>query len=459
MMSDTHSYKCPYCGGSLVYSAKEQMLLCSFCGNAMTSEKIELLSQINAPDQGEADENDDRQEIICNSCGAKISADKNTSATFCAFCGSPSLITQRLTKRFRPDYVIPFKITKEEALSRIREYAKNAKYAPRRFFTDKKIKNITGLYVPFWLMNSRCCMDVKGVGYKEDLKTTHKYSVASYIDIGVKNVPFDGAINIRDQLMESIEPYDCSELIDYNGSYLQGYYAQRYDLSAQTLTDRILARLHRYSKEAAVESLKGYSRFEFYSSTVGIGELEQKYALFPVWLLTYEYGGLKYQIAVNGQTGKTDGNLPVDKVKKYLRLLWYYFVNILILSSASIGIAAIVLLWKFMAQSDPGVTVRVRIIGAFCVAVCSLIALVFIDLRRDRESEFNKYNIFNPLRRAIGSLIDHRLEVRRKLLEQTDMLIGDKPPFSAYYDNSSKAEINNDVMYMGRESIFEDERS
>ena len=108
-MSDTHSYKCPHCGGNLVYSVEEQLLVCSFCGNGITAEKLSLLSRINPPDQGEADEDEDRQEITCNSCGAKIIADKNTSATFCAFCGSPSLVTQRLTKRFRPDYVIPFK--------------------------------------------------------------------------------------------------------------------------------------------------------------------------------------------------------------------------------------------------------------------------------------------------------------------------------------------------------------
>ena len=434
-MGDTHTYKCPNCGGNLVYSAEEKALLCSFCGNAIVPEKLELLSQINSPDQGDADENEDRQEILCNSCGAKIIADNNTSATFCAFCGSPSLVTQRLTKRFRPDYVIPFKITKDEALTKIKEFAKRGKYAPRHFFVDKNITKITGIYVPFWLMSSRCCMDVKGVGYKEDLKTTRKYSVSSYIDIGVKNVPFDGAINMRDQLMESLEPFDCSELVDYNGSYLQGYYAQRYDLSAQKLTDRILARLHKYSEQAAAESLKGYSRFDFFSSTVGIGELEQKYALFPVWLLTYEYGGLKYQIAVNGQTGKTDGYLPVDKVKKYLRLLWYHFVNLLIISPVSIVLAGIVLLWKMWAQNNPGLAVSYNIIAAICVSICSLIVLVYLDARRDDETGYSKYSIFSPLRRTIGSLFDHRLEVRRKLLDKTDMMIGDKPSFSEYYDD------------------------
>lgn len=458
-MSDTHSYKCPHCGGNLVYSVEEQMLMCSFCGNGITADKLALLSQINPPDQGDADENEERQEITCNSCGAKIIADKNTSATFCAFCGSPSLVTQRLTKRFRPDYVIPFKITREEALSKIKEFAGNGKYAPKHFFNEKNIKKLTGIYVPFWLMDSECNIHTQGIGYKEDLKTTEKYSVISEIYIRVKNVPFDGALNMRDELMESVEPYDCSELKPFNGSYLQGYYAQRYDLSAEKLTDRIMVRLQRYGKQAASESLKGYDRFQWNSCMVGVGELEQKYALFPVWLLTYEYKGKNYQIAVNAQTGKTDGYLPVDKVKTNLRLLWHYLVNIMILSPFWAGGAAIVLALKFWSETRPEQAYAVNIVAALaCMFVLPLVFILFNLEAIVGEGEFGKISPLHPLRRAIRAVYTKRAEAKRRIIEQTDMMIGDKPPFSEYYDPAYKAEINNDVLFMGRESIFEDER-
>lgn len=458
-MGNTHSYKCPYCGSNLIYSAEEQMLSCSFCGNSVTPEKLELLSMVTVPDKGEADENEDRQEIICNSCGAKIITDKNTSATFCAFCGSPSLVTQRLTKRFRPDYVIPFKITREEALTKIKDYARSAKYAPKHFFSDKNIKKLTGIYVPFWLMDSQCMMHMKGIGYKEDIKKTAKYSLISDIDIGLKNVPFDGAINMRDELMESIEPFDCSELKDFTGSYLSGYYAQRYDLSTEKLTDRIIVRLQRYGREAASKALSGYSRYECLSCVVGVGELEQKYALFPVWLLTYEYDGKNYQIAVNGQTGKTDGYLPVDKVKKYLRLLWYHFVNIMILSPAWGGLAAIILAYQTWADTNPYMAFTLKIILAISLSL-SLPLLFFASNQKifNPENEFGRFNIFHPVRRALFSLFDHRLEVRRKLLEETDMIIGDKPPFDVYYDHSYNSSVENNEYLMGYESIFDDER-
>ncbi len=49
-------------------------------------------------------------------------------------------------------------------------------------------------------------------------------------------------------------------------------------------------------------------------------------------------------------------------------------------------------------------------------------------------------------------------EVKSSILEQTDMMIGDKPGFSEYYDPSFKIEITNDVLFMGHESVFADER-
>ena len=455
-----HASKCPSCGGNLFFDAEQQLLTCSFCGGTFKPEKIELLSQLVSFDQEEAaSEEEDKHEIVCNSCGANIIADNNTSATFCAFCGSPSLVTKRLTKQFRPDYVIPFKLTKEEALDKIREFARNGKYAPKNFFSEKNIKKITGIYVPFWLMDTKCQMHTHSVGYKEDLKKSDKYTIVSDMVIALKNVPFDGAVNMKDDIMESIEPYDFSELVPFTGSYLQGYYAQRYDMSVDKLSDRIIYRLERYGKEAATESLKVYERFRCDMCTVKPGEIKQRYALLPVWILTYEYGGMNYQIAVNGQTGKTDGHLPVDKSKKYSRLALYHFVNIMLLSPLWGGAIAIaVWLWLWFS-GNPGLFGFLAFF-IFVVAIFTMPGIVFIrgtmtDLQKE---ELGRFNIFYPVRRAIGSLIARRRQIRKDLLELTDMMIGNKPGFDEYYDPAFKAEITHDAVFMGHQSMFEDDR-
>ena len=448
------SNKCPACGNNLVFSAEEQVLTCSFCGGAYSPEKIDLLSQINSYDCDEADETEeDKHEVVCNACGATIVADNNTTASFCAFCGSPSVITQRLTKKFRPDFVIPFKLTREEALNKMREFAGSRRYVPKNFFRDDNIKKISGVYVPFWLMDSRCEMHTHAVGYREDLRRKAKYSVVSDLNIKFRNVPFDSAVKMKDDLMESVEPYDCSELKPFSSSYLQGYYAQRYDLSVEKLTDRILYTLQRYGAEAVRTSLRGYDSFSCDSCSVTPHDLQQKYALFPIWLLAYEYKGRIYQIAVNAQTGKVDGELPVDKVKRGARLVGYYFTNFLMLSPIW-GTAAALLYW---ALNHRDMVYFLGFFAAFVLLMVAPVIVMAIETKRTDE-DFGRYNVFHPVRRGINALILKRKETKARLLQETNEILGKKPSFDEYYDPAFKAEIHNEELFIGNESLFEDER-
>ena len=444
------SNKCPACGGNLVFSVENQALTCSFCGGVYSPEKLYLLKTITPLDQETADETEeDKHEIICNSCGARIVAEKNTSATSCAFCGSPSVITQRLSKKFRPQYLIPFKITKEEALTKIDEFARGGDYVPRQFFKNMENKTVTGIYVPFWLMDARCDMHTMGTGYKEDFKCKDRYLVKSDINIRLKNVPFDGAINMKDDLMEAIEPYDYTDVKEFNTSYLQGFYSQRYDLSVDKLSDRILARLQRYGKEAAAASLKGYDSFECGACAVTPDIQEQRYVLFPVWFMTYEYKDSVYQIAVNAQTGKMDGDLPVDTAKRNLRLFWYYFVNVLL------GVLMVTPVAAFIYAA---VKILLGIYEPMYVAVMTGAVFILIMFLKIMDSSFSRFSIFNPLRRVTGAVVMSRLEVKKKLLGNTDVFMGKRPLFDVYYDESYKADINTEETFRGHESILADER-
>ena len=149
--------KCPSCGGRLIFNPQDQRLKCDFCGNTYSPEKIELLLQFPDLDTGDADENeDDKCEIVCDSCGAVLITDKNTAATSCSFCGSPAIISRRLSKKFRPDCIIPFKITREEAEKKFIEFAKEKKYVPKDYFSKSNLESVKGIYVPFWILSSRC---------------------------------------------------------------------------------------------------------------------------------------------------------------------------------------------------------------------------------------------------------------------------------------------------------------
>ena len=46
-----------------------------------------------------------------------------------------------------------------------------------------------------------------------------------------ENVPVDGSAKMADELMESIEPYDCSQAVDFQTAYLAGYLADKHDVT------------------------------------------------------------------------------------------------------------------------------------------------------------------------------------------------------------------------------------
>ena len=310
------SPKCPNCSSNIFFNEKIGKLVCNFCGNIYVPETLMPTGTIENRDTGDAgDEESNKQEYVCDSCGATVVADYNTSATFCAFCGSPTLIQRRLRREFRPDLLIPFKISKEDAIKNYREWVKTHPGVPKAFREDSTLEKITGFYVPFWLIDADCMTVITGEGLKKiDEDSAEKYNINRTIEFKMKRVPFDGCKKISNLLMEAIEPFDYSELVPYNDMYLPGFYAQRYDTSALDMLDLISIRFNSY----AMNLVKQFSASEYTSISVRTrasfaDNFSQLYALFPVYFLNINYQGSNYGIAVNGQTGEASGHLPVSK--------------------------------------------------------------------------------------------------------------------------------------------------
>ena len=440
--------KCPSCGGKLVFDPVEQKLKCGFCGSTFAPEKIELLKQLPEIDTGAADEQeDDKCEIVCDNCGAVLITDKSTAATSCSFCGSPAIISRRLSKQFRPDYLIPFKITKEEAQEKFIEFARSKKYVPRDYFDKSNLNNIRGIYVPFWIMSSRCQVSARGDGIKQRAVYKDKYSLMSDFDVKYNNVPFDGSLEIADGLMEAIEPFDISQRIPFNSSYLQGFYAQKFNLTTENLCDRILSRMEQYGRETAAMSFSGYDSVKFGACGVRPYDLEHTYALYPVWFLNYKYDDRNYMIAVNGPTGKTDGYLPVDKAKRRARLVGHRIVDILlVLLVVAIFcglLAALFFAGMRFIMSGAGL---VFLIALFSLAVPGL-GLILLGLRVNLQSAKKTEPFFEFLTRPVAKLSAKRHESYIDLLNETNMIVGPRPSADTYYDSKAKIEFKNNEVF------------
>ena len=327
-----YSYKCPNCASNLVFNLEHGACICRNCGGLFDPETLEKVGSFGliAPEKNYdgtievSKEDEERVEIVCNSCGAEIVTDKNTASTFCAFCGSPALVSRRLTREFKPDYIIPFKFDKEKAISIFEEYCAGVDHLPKDFKSKKILSKMTGLYVPTWIISSEVEVFVAGKGrmgkmvdaaYAENhTSTSGNFERLTYgkVKFRLKNVPFDGEIKIANRLMAAAEPFDYSELVRFKPEFLQGFFAEKYDEMPLDMTDRIYKRLDKYALKVCDEITFGYDDFmpESDASITRYNNQDIKYALLPCWFLSIDYDGRKYQYIVNGQTGKVSGEFP-----------------------------------------------------------------------------------------------------------------------------------------------------
>jgi uncharacterized Zn finger protein (UPF0148 family) len=352
---------CPSCGSPVRFDALSGRVACTMCGNTYEPGTLNLLRGLEVRDKGESTAEDERRhEIVCDSCGAVMVTDNNTSASFCAFCGSPKLIVRRLTREFRPDEIIPFKITKDEAKKRFLEWSKNCRYAPNDFTSKHNVEKLTGIYVPFWLIDATCHSSVLGTGwevYGETLnKTEAIYSLSRDIKFDVKKVPFDGSKHISDRLMEAIEPFDYNDLKPFSDDYIPGYYAERYDISAVDMADRIEERLKSYGGQLMGYTESKFDKVEYNLNDSYIEAISQTYALLPIWFMNYRYDGLNYSFAVNGQTGEVAGDIPFSKYKRFfavLKVMWH----IVLFAFAVMALLIYIILITGISRFSIGLTV------------------------------------------------------------------------------------------------------
>lgn len=320
------SVKCSNCGADMVFDADKQQMYCEHCGTRM---KPEDLKQDLAPEdnpQWQAEKTgweDGASQYTCGNCGAAVVTDRDTSATFCAFCGSPTIIPERLVDAYRPSELIPFQHGREEALKSFFAWCRKGRLTPRDFVSDKNVEKLTGLYLPFWLFDIDVDMRFQATGVKVDRVTAGNTitTTTSYFDI-VRNrkmawdrIPLDGATRVDDTLMEILEPFSYEKLVDFDMKYLSGFYAEKYDLKEEELYQRLKDRVAGYARDEFNGSVSGYTRVTDVVDKSVYYKPKNAYALLPVWMLNYTYRGKKYTFAMNGQTGKVAGEPPVSPLK------------------------------------------------------------------------------------------------------------------------------------------------
>lgn len=307
-------YKCPNCGDDMAFNSESGKLSCHSCGR---EDAIETFSEdlMTATFSG-----DEVREYECNNCGGVIITDADTTATTCSFCGAGVVLKDRLSGVLAPAKVIPFSISKEEAVKTFRAWCKNGRFSPQGFMTADRIKGITGMYVPFWLydLNNKIQVHADCTKVRTYSKGDYIYTETSFFDVyrdlnlDYVKVPVDASEKMDDQLMDKLEPYDYNELKSFKTPYLAGYIAEKYNYDDDELFTRVKEKMSNFIDKYISSTISGYTTVSYRKKQINTKKVQARYVLLPVWLVAYDYENAEHMFAMNGQTGKVVGKPPVS---------------------------------------------------------------------------------------------------------------------------------------------------
>ena len=341
------NYQCPACTGPLHFVGESGKLECDYCGNNYEVSVIETLYADKEQAAAEAKPTQWQTEDVgspwseaeaagiksytCPSCGAGILCDATTAATSCVYCGNPTVVPGQLGGALKPDYVIPFKLDKESAKAALRKHYKGKLFLPKSFSEANHIEEIKSVYAPFWLFDGKAdanvrykCEKISSVTVgNTKTTTTEAFRVVRQGSVSFEKVPVDGSTKMPDAHMDAIEPYDYNDLKPFSTAYLPGHLADKYDLDATACADRADERIKVSTQDAMRATVTGYDTVTPEFTDINLKQGDIKYALLPVWMLSTKWKGQNYLFAMNGQTGKLIGDLPVDKGK-----FWMWFLGI-----------------------------------------------------------------------------------------------------------------------------------
>ncbi len=345
--------KCPSCGAAMRFDPKEGRLVCDSCGR---TEKISASGEAQEAQLGGFDFENLAQQAVdpdaealpiyhCVSCGAEVIADAQRFSLTCPYCGNNIVLTDKVSGKLRPDGVLPFQITSDTLPDAMTRFYKGKRLLPKNFFSDSRMGSVTGVYLPFWVFDG----NLSGVlDYAAERSSTHRsgdyiitdtshYILKRDVSVDFKDVPVDASGRIDDALMDSLEPFDMQQEQPFDTRFLAGFAADRFDQAKEDTAERARARM-RSTAESIAHSQAG-AGYGLVRQTGGslTANLKARYVLFPVYLFDLMHNGNSYHFAVNGQSGKVVGNLPIDRGVSFR----YFLLRMGVILLALLGVSVV----------------------------------------------------------------------------------------------------------------------
>ena len=275
---------------------------------------------------------------VCRFCGAAIETDGTAAATHCPYCDNELILSDQLTGSLKPNAIIPFAVDKNAAIEAVKNHFKGKKLLPGDFAAAHKLGKITGVYVPFWLFDSGIdgSVNINATNVRHYSDSDYNYTETKHYLVSLdgamafSKIPVDGSEKMDDDLMDALEPFDYSGLKEFDPAYLSGFLADRFDDDPDETLPRASSRMQKSAEQVFLGCASEFATASIKNENLKLVDPSVKYVLLPVYLLNLKYKDKNYRFAVNGQTGKVVGELPISKLTSFLHISLAFIIASLI---------------------------------------------------------------------------------------------------------------------------------
>jgi len=359
MTEAVFQFPCKSCGGQMFFDSETHSLKCRYCEieqpiEAITDMPVEHELNFADDDPSLYDWQTEQQTVKCESCGGQSVAPVSQSSFLCAFCGSAKVLVEQINGLIRPESLIPFSISKQEALEAFGRWKKKRWFVPNVFKKMPIESKLNGLYLPYWTYDASTASvysaDVGVYHYRPETRTRtvngktetytemvrytvwHKKSGNYELDFDDVRIPASRYYD--DKMLKEIGNYNMAELVGYKPDYISGYMTERYNVSLEDGWSRSKSIIDS-TLNAKIRSKIGGDEIRNLRISTQYANLTYKQILLPMWNANYTYRNKSFPYMINGQTGIVKGKTPKSAAKITLFVLSLLAIIALLLLIAS----------------------------------------------------------------------------------------------------------------------------
>ena len=341
-VSARQKYFCPACGAVAHWTPAKQTLICPYCGEQSGSDpgltpreadtvivEHDLAAALAAIPASARGWQTTKTSVLCQSCRAVSVFDPERIGSRCEFCGSTALVPyEQVEDAFRPESLLPLKVSESQARELIRAWFKRQWLAPNNFNAKALTDTVKGIYLPYWTFDARAharWTAEAGDFYYVTVNNRRVRRVRWRSVSGELSHTFDddlvcASVGVEPGKLRSVEPFPTDALVPYDPGYLAGWTVERYQIDLIAAAERSRRQMTARLRELCAGQVPGDTHRNLAVHATFSGQTF-KHMLAPVWLMTYVYRSASYQVVVNGVTGKLAGSRPWSWIKVTLLVI------------------------------------------------------------------------------------------------------------------------------------------